>query len=695
MSDLAKRTRLNPPIFLGVALVAALALLPPAVYGVLGLGAVKSEADLEARNLAFLAGKSIIRQQRLWRFTPERIAFIMKEHLASDARVRFKTPDGTDFIILNDPPAKPTITAKRPVFDHEDVVGFIEVNKSYRPVLVNTGLFVGLMALPALVAGVLLNRRVFGPMRGAAEELEASEQRFRRLAELSSDGYWTLDAKGRFSSLSQGMEKMGLDPRRVVGAALEAVFDETAPDQLQRVREAVKRQESFMDAAFTFRDAAGEERRLVACGEPVFDRDGSYAGLQGVAVDVTERLKAERLLRAGEAKYRSLYETMHDGFVVVDMAGRYQLSNKAYQDMLGYTEEELSHLTYRDVTPERWWEFEREIVEEQVFKRGFSAVYDKEYRRKDGTVFPIEIRTHLLRDEFGVAQGMWGVIRDITDRKREEEALEHQRERLEAEVKARTTELLEANAKLSRLDELKSALLSFASHELRTPLSSVLGFAKLSAKKFQRHFEPLAQDDALRRQAAVILDNLGVIEMEGRRLARLVDDLLDLNKIESGRMEWHDVPLNLSEEMEIAARIMQGALDAKPSVQLHLDLGSVPPFTADRDRIRQVFVNLLSNALKFSDEGEVRASVKTVAGGEILVRVEDTGPGIPQDELERVFDRFHQVNRHGQDVSKPKGTGLGLSISRQIVERYGGVVWCESEEGGGAAFIIRLPGQVA
>jgi two-component system, cell cycle sensor histidine kinase and response regulator CckA len=171
----------------------------------------------------------------------------------------------------------------------------------------------------------------------------------------------------------------------------------------------------------------------------------------GLVSHLTERKKAEETLRKSEMKYRKLHESMMDGFVSVSMDGMIKEFNESYQKILGYTADELSNLTYRDLTPEQWHTFEQKIVVEQVLARGYSEVYEKEYRKKDGTIFPVELRTFLIKDETGNHAGMWAIIRDITERKRAEESLK------QSEENAR--QLAQENATMAEIGRIVSSTL--------------------------------------------------------------------------------------------------------------------------------------------------------------------------------------------------------------------------------------------
>ncbi len=186
---------------------------------------------------------------------------------------------------------------------------------------------------------------------------------------------------------------------------------------------------------------SNEERVVVWHNALLRDNAGAIVGTLSSGLDITERKQTEHALRVSEAKYRRLHESIRDAFVAFTMDGRIQEYNDAFREMLGYEPEELAALTFRDLIPTKWHALQKDVFEKQVLLRGYSDIYEKEYRKKDGTVFPVELRTKLLRDDEGRPCGMWAIIRDITERKRAEKALQQARHELERQVKERTAEL--------------------------------------------------------------------------------------------------------------------------------------------------------------------------------------------------------------------------------------------------------------
>jgi len=295
-------------------------------------------------------------------------------------------------------------------------------------------------------------------------------------------------------------------------------------------------------------------------------------------------------------------------------------------------------------------------------------------------------------------EAMGRLEEEVKERKKAEALLAALNQRLEAKVELRTSALFRkiaemeaANKQLKQLERLKSSFLSSVSHELRTPLTSILGFAKLIAKDFERFFQPGA-GSPLASKAERLLRNLDIVEKESERLTRLINDVLDLTRIESGKMPWRNEPLSVFDVVADALMAVGGRRENRPNVDVRLELpASLPTAQGDRDRVLQVLINLLDNALKFTMEGSVtvRASVDQCAM--ILICVEDTGPGISPEETEKIFDKFHQHDRKDTLKDKPEGTGLGLAICKHIIDHHGGRIWMEHAPRGGSIFCLTLP----
>ncbi len=258
------------------------------------------------------------------------------------------------------------------------------------------------------------------------------------------------------------------------------------------------------------------------------------------------------------------------------------------------------------------------------------------------------------------------------------QAIEYSRqlEQKSAELEAATRELQAANARLTELDRLKDEFVSTVTHELRTPLTSIRAFAEIL----------LSAPDMEPGQRA---EFLGIVVKESERLTRLINQVLDLAKLDAGRVDWQIEDVDLR-------TLVQEALDASSGlcrdrgIALATELAELPPLRGDRDRLTQVVINLLSNAAKFCPERDGRVTVRLRArDGLARLEVADNGPGIPDAERGRIFEKFHQIS--SQQAGKPKGTGLGLAISQRIVERHGGHIFAAAAEDGGACFVVELP----
>ena len=241
------------------------------------------------------------------------------------------------------------------------------------------------------------------------------------------------------------------------------------------------------------------------------------------------------------------------------------------------------------------------------------------------------------------------------------------------------------------LARMKTEFTSTVSHELRTPLTSILGFAKLIQRRFHTVIMASWTPETKKETRAVsqISTNLEVIISEGQRLTKLINDVLDISKMEAGKVDWNFARCAARSIIDQAINATSGLFDTKPSVALVQDIpDELPELVADSDRVVQVVINLLSNAVKFTDFGRITVQVAT-EGSSLIVRVQDQGTGISESDQKLVFEKYKQVGDVITD--KPTGTGLGLPISKEIVEMHGGRIWVESTPGEGSTFSFSLP----
>lgn len=259
----------------------------------------------------------------------------------------------------------------------------------------------------------------------------AELQRMARIVESIDDAVMSADLDGRVTSWNRGAEEIfGYTAAEMIG---QPIYILAAPERQEHAR-ALEKRLGAGEEVHRFETVgvtrAGERLQISISGFALREPDGKITGTWAIMRNITERKRAEAALRASEAKYRRLHETMRDAFVKVDMEGRIIEFNRAYQEMLGYDEQELAALTYMDLTPPRWRAEDASIAAEQVIPLGYSEVHEKEYRRKDGTIVPVELRSFLLRDDDGRPAAIWAIVRDVTERTRVQNALRESEERL-------------------------------------------------------------------------------------------------------------------------------------------------------------------------------------------------------------------------------------------------------------------------
>ncbi|MYL84467.1 PAS domain S-box protein [Desulfovibrio aerotolerans] len=431
--------------------------------------------------------------------------------------------------------------------------------------------------------------------------------------------------------------------------------------------------------------------------------DDRPTGLYG-ELDSLSRAMEEMVHRISLAqrKYRDIFEHATEGIFQSTLDGRLLSANAALAKMLGYESPAAILDSITDIDSQLYYAAsDRQQLLARLMQEEFVTGFQARYVRRDKQTIWVLVNIRLVRDNAGLPLYTEGTISDITARVRAERRLEILIRHLREAVKERSgrlavkaAELEAANLRLQELDRLKSGFLATVSHDLRTPLTSIMGFAKLISRDFLKYFAPFATGhDRLARQAERIASNLAIIENEGERLTRLINDFLDLSKIEAGRAQWRDTQVDVAAALTRAADAVSADFDAKPGVRFTMTIAeNLPPLTIDPDRLTQVLVNLLGNAAKFTDEGFVKLHA-FVRDDLLRIELTDTGEGIQRESLEKIFDKFHQAQASDtvEENRRRKGTGLGLAICRQIVEHYQGRIWVESELGRGSTFILELP----
>lgn len=411
--------------------------------------------------------------------------------------------------------------------------------------------------------------------------------------------------------------------------------------------------------------------------------------------DMLDRLeKTQEALEISESKYRSLFLNTATAMLVVNTeTSLIELVNAEFERLSGYPRGDVEH---RKSWKEFTLDFDAQAIEDFFRRRAaedgqFPGAIDCRFIGRDGEILFVSLTVAMIK---GTDSCIVSMI-DLTDRKRAEEALAEFNRTLERLVAERTGalaekahELEEANRRLLELDRLKSAFLSSVSHELRTPLTSIRGFAKLILKDLSRM---TGMGQGLSGKYRRVDENLRIIITESDRLTMLLNDFLDLSKIESGRMEWRDARLSVSDLIVRAVGAVRALFDEKPGICLSLDVpDGLPDLFVDPDRMLQVLINLLSNAAKFTEEGLVRVMATPDDDG-LRLTVSDEGVGVSEADRETIFRKFRQSTQGDILENKPKGTGLGLAICRNIVQHYGGRIWVESTLGKGSSFHVRLP----
>lgn len=383
-------------------------------------------------------------------------------------------------------------------------------------------------------------------------------------------------------------------------------------------------------------------------------------------------------LRESEQRYRHLFEHNPAPMLIYQRGTLAMLAvNDAFVHHYGYNHDEARGLILTDLYPE---EEKERITAVAAGLKGLAYVGEWHHRKADGTIITIMVQSHDI--EYWGYDARIAVISDVTSMKQLEAELRTMNETLDQKVRERTTELLgkntelkAANTKLQELDQLKSMFIASMSHELRTPLNSIIGFTGIL---LQGLAGPL--NDEQRKQ-------LGMVKGSSQHLLELITDIIDLSKIEAGKITLSIEPFDLAMAIREVVDTFRVTADRK-SVTMVVSGPDQLPVASDLRRIRQVLVNLVGNAVKFTEQGEIRIEVSE-QGSEALVAVRDSGPGIKEEDVGKLFRYFSQIT--SPELPKHEGTGLGLYISRKLMNLLGGEIRVASEYGSGSTFFLSVP----
>jgi len=493
--------------------------------------------------------------------------------------------------------------------------------------------------------------------REAAEQaLKESEAAYKSLVESLPLNVFRKDCFGRFVSANQRFcNTLGMPIEQILNHTDYDFFPEHQCDKYRRDDEHVLVSGATLeDVEAYFKPDTGEKLYVQVLKAPVYDASGRICGVQGMFWDVTQRIRSEEAAHKSDARFRKLVQSSLIGIMVADLDGRILDTNDEFLRIIGHTREEVAsgELRWDMLTPPEYREGDLAALQ-QIHERGFCEPFEKEFFHKTGMRVPILIGAARL-DE--ATNECICFIIDITRQKHTEQ------------------ELKAAKQQADSANQAKSQFLANMSHEVRTPMNAIIGMTELVLHS------PLQPKQA---------EYLRMVLQSGESLLQVINDVLDFSKVESGKLELERAPMSIRECLGDALKTL--ALRAHDKeLELALDVAADAPdwVLGDCGRLRQVVVNLVGNAIKFTAKGEIVVSVHAhkeyKADIELRFCVRDTGIGIPREKLAKIFEPFEQAD--SSTTRQYGGTGLGLAIVQRIVELMGGQVWVESEVGEGSRF---------
>ena len=486
-------------------------------------------------------------------------------------------------------------------------------------------------------------------------ELEKEKNHLENILLSMIDAVMVVSKEGFIQTVNDAaLVLLGYAPSEIIGLRITALFEERALSPWAASEKTSLSSNDMTKLSYHNRETIiltkqGQAIPVTISGSVFHDRDNLLLGIVIVARDIRERIKSQRALEASEEKYRTLYETSRDGITFCDINGNIIDANLAFLYMVGYEIQDIKGMNYQQLTPGKWHETDAYILKEQILKRGYSDEKEKEFIRKDGTVFPVGARSWLSRDETGNPTGLWTLIRDLTEIK----LLEQQRIMTE---------------KMTSLGLMAGGI----SHELNNPLMGIHNFIDYCLKHTER------QD----KRYEILED----ARTETKRCMDLVKELLTfshMKKLSDEEYQW----VGCEELFDRVLRLLAYRIEKENVLVIKQISEESSQIYTKGNTMQQVFLNLMTNALDAvmdSPEKKIRIEVQP-SDENIQITVSDTGCGIFPAHMKQVFDPFFTTKPVG------RGTGLGLSVSKSIVESHGGKILLANTIGTGTRIAVIVP----
>jgi len=531
------------------------------------------------------------------------------------------------------------------------------------------------------------------------EALRESEEKFRILAENSIDCIWILDTRLKFTYLSPSVERMmGFKPEQWVGTKLSSHFKKKNFLKVGAlIAKNIKNYETLTHVTFETKmlNSINDEVNVEISSKVLLNSQGKLIGFYGNTRDITERKQAEKARHESEERFRTIVETAPSLLIITDTKGNNLYISPNCEEITGYTQEELLGELLL------WVHEDDTLRAKELFERTFGeglGYKNFEYKivKKNGEVRYVSSSWDPLKVEDGKFKGIVFQTIDITERKQAEAELQKLNEELEVRVMERTNQLSEskqalenlvgdlnrttnnlksANVRLQELDHMKSMFIASTSHELRTPLNSIIGFSSVLLEGWMGEINPEQKEQ------------LQLIHMAGEQLLALINDIIDISKIEAGKLETDIQEFRLKEVIDEAVSIVKNSIDEK-ELDLEVEVEDTA-IVSDRRRLLQCLLNLLSNAVKFTEKGKITLHAKTI-NSMTNISITDTGTGIMPDDIKKLFAPF--VRLESSLSAKTQGTGLGLYLTKKLTEDVlDGTIGVTSEYGIGSTFKLNIP----